>query len=126
MEITFLWSNRVILTLAVAFAVHTVHAKEVKCPSYQGKSALSTVDLFDGPPEERADLMPDVSKGNADHAYASWEVGYIFDKGRNLFLICHFSGSDDADGMKIKVEKKVQRCIFRTHGSGKPAELTCK
>jgi hypothetical protein len=125
MAITSLSLNRLILVLAVVLT-GTARAEEVACPSYQGKNALSSVVLFDGPPEQKADLMPDVSRGDADHAYASWEVGYIFESGGSLFLVCRFSGSSDANGLTIKVEKKVQRCIFRTHGRSRPAELSCK
>lgn len=117
--------NKIILGVALALA-GTAHAQEVKCPSYQGKVPLSTVVLFDGPPEQRADLMPDVSKGTGDHAYASWDVSYIFASGRNLFLVCKFASSPNSTDVTVKVEKKVQRCIYRTHSGAKPAELSCK
>jgi hypothetical protein len=117
--------NRLIVS-AVLVVVSMAHGEEAKCPSYKDKSPLSTVVLFDGPPEQRADLMPDVSKGRGDHAYASWDVSYVFDSGRNLFLVCRFAGMTDTDAVTVKVEKRVQRCIYRTHGKGKPAQLTCR
>lgn len=113
------------LSIALVLA-GTTHAQQAKCPSYQGKNFLSSVVLFDGPPEQRADLMPDVSKGSGDHAYALWDVSYIFASGRNLFLVCRFGGLENSSDVTIKVEKKVRRCIYRTHSGGKPAEMSCK
>jgi hypothetical protein len=99
-------------------------AQGASCPAYQEKNRLVTVTLFDGPPSEMASLMPDVSKGSGDHAYASWDVGYIFDAGRSLYLACEYSGSKKTTA--IKVEKKVQQCTYRTHAAPKPVELNCK
>jgi hypothetical protein len=118
--------NELILGVALVLIASIAHAQEAKCPSYQGKRPLSSVVVFDGPPEERADLIPDFAKGNSDHVYASWEVSYIFDAGRNLFLVCRYAGSGDAEAVTIKVDKRVKQCIYRTHGGGIPAELTCK
>jgi hypothetical protein len=94
------------------------------CPSLQGKSPLEDVDLFDGPPSERADLMADISRGTKHNVYASWDVGYIFDKGAQLFLVCHYTGMREP--LTVKVEKRVQRCIYRTHPGVQPAELRCR
>lgn len=102
----------------------TACAQEVKCPPYQGKNPLSSVSLFDGPPSEKADLMPDISRGSGDHGYASWDVGYLFDAGRSLFLVCRYMGLEQAT--IVKASKKVEHCVYRTHGSTKPAELSCK
>jgi hypothetical protein len=70
--------------------------------------------------------MPDVSRGSGDHAYASWDVSYIFDSSRSLFLVCRFAGVGDAKTVKVKVEKKVSHCIFQTHSGATPAELVCR
>jgi hypothetical protein len=125
MVTTSLWWNEIVVGAALMLA-GTAHGQAVKCPSYQEKTPLSTVVLYDGPPEQRADLMPDVSKGSGDRAYASWDVGYIFGSGRNLFLLCRFGDMDNAHAVTVKVEKKVERCVYRTHAGGKPAELSCK
>jgi len=119
--------NKLIFSVALVLSpIGTAHAQEAKCPSYHGKHPLTSVVVFDGPPEQRADLMPDVSKGSGDHAYASWDVSYIFDSGRNLFLVCRYADAGNANTVTVKVEKKLQRCIYRTHSGGRPAELICK
>jgi hypothetical protein len=117
-------SNSLVPTLAFVFAC-TTFAAEVKCPSYQSNHPLSSIVLFDGPPEEKADLMPDQSTGSGDHANSSWDVRYIFANGRTLSVVCRYFGLSDSKNVTIRVEKKVQRCVFRTHPIGQPAELTC-
>jgi hypothetical protein len=116
--------NKLIVSLALLLAMR-MQAQVAKCPPYKGKSPLSSVTVFDGPPEQRADLMPDVSKGSGDHTYASWDVAYILAAGRNLYLVCEFGGTGDKDTTTVKVEAKVEHCAYRTH-KGKPAEVTCK
>jgi len=118
-----MWCYRLGLAALLVIA-GSACAQGISCPAYREKNPLVTVTLFDGPPSEMASLMPDVSKGSGDHAYASWDVSYIFDAGRNLYLACQYSGSKKTTN--IKVEKKVQQCTYRTHAAPKPVELNCK
>lgn len=115
--------NKTSILIALMLA-DTALADEVKCPPLQGKSPLSVATVYDGPPEEMADLIPDESKGSGDHANASWEVGYIYDAGRNVYLVCKYTGLKDT--VTVNAKKKVQTCIYRTHSSKKPAEMFCK
>jgi hypothetical protein len=101
-------------------------SSETTCPALQDKHPLSSVILFDGPPEEKADLMPDASTGKGDQAVSTWNVGYIFTSGRKLFLVCKYSGTPQSGNVTVKVEKKVDRCVFRAPSKDRPAELTCQ
>lgn|ERR1039457_998702 len=126
METNSLLWIRPILGVALALELLAMaHAQEARCPAYKEKAPLSGVVLYDGPPEQKADLMPDISKGSGDHVYASWKVGYIFDKGRRLYLVCRFGNKID-DTSTVEVDARVQSCVFRSHRGGKPAELICK
>jgi hypothetical protein len=126
METNSLLWIRPILGVALALELLAMaHAQEARCPAYKEKAPLSGVVLYDGPPEQKADLMPDISKGGDDHVYASWKVGYIFDKGRKLYLVCRFGNKID-DTSTVEVDARVQSCVFRSHRGGKPAELICK
>jgi hypothetical protein len=113
------------LVLAFPVMLTAIACGQGKCPAYQGKSALTTVDLFDGPPEQKADLVPDKSTGSMERGYALWKVGYIFTQGRTLYVVCSYSGSDSKP-VTIKVAKKVHSCVFRAYGKARPAELNCK
>jgi hypothetical protein len=122
MEITSLWLTRVVLCASV-LTMGSAHAKEARCPPYHARSPLSGAVVFDGPPNERADLMPDQSRRSDDHAHAAWNVGYIFEMGRKLFLVCRYSNLSDT--VTIKVDKKVRRCIYDATPN-RPAELSCR
>ncbi len=101
-------------------------AQDARCSAFHERRPLFNVAVFDGPPEQLAALIPDVSRGTGDHAYASWDVAYLFDDGRTLYLVCKYGDWGSKDAVTVKVEKKVSRCIYRTYHGGKPAELTCK
>jgi hypothetical protein len=124
-EATAMSLLRPILSAGLLLAL-TAHAQEFKCPSYQGKNPLFNADVFDGPPEKNVQLEPDASRGNKSYTYALWKIGYLFDLGSTPFLVCKFAGLGDAQSMTIKVDKRVEQCVFRTHGGGQPAEAECK
>lgn len=115
-----------ILAGLLSLVAFTACAQELKCPASQGKNVLTSVDLFDGPPAERADLVPDDSRGTTNLMYASWKVGYLFDSGRKLYVVCSYSGPQPTSEVTLKAEKRVSSCIFRAHGKGHPTELSCK
>ena len=126
METNFLLWTRTILVGALALGLMAMaHAQEARCPAQKDKAPLSGVVLYDGPPEQKADLMPDISRGSGDHVYASWKVGYIFDKGRKLYLVCRFGNKID-NTSTVEVDAPVKSCVYRSRPGGKPAELICK
>lgn len=102
------------------------HAQQAQCPSNQGNQPLARVSVFDGPPAQHADLAPDDQKGSGDHLYLTWEIAYLFAMGHDVFLVCRYSPTADEPSMTIKLDKNVRKCIFRSHGSGHPAEAECK
>lgn len=111
---------------AVLLASTAVSAQSFKCPARQGKNPLAGVSIFDGPPAEKADLAPDQTKGSGDRLYASWDIGYLFGLGRTPYLVCKFAGLPDAQATTLKIDKKVEKCVFQAHPSGQPAEAECK
>lgn len=111
---------------AVLLIATLAPAQRFKCPALQGKNALASASVFDGPPAEKADLVPDLTKGSGDHLYSSWDIGYLFDMGRTPYLVCKYAGLPDAQAVTLKVDKRVAKCIFQAHGAGQPAEAECK
>jgi hypothetical protein len=63
-------------------------AAPVACPSSIGDGAaqhrLTNASIFDGPPEEKADLVPD-SSGRLD----LWKL-----EGVDAYLVCRFAGTE--------------------------------
>jgi hypothetical protein len=99
-------------------------AQQVGCPAAQGKSLLAGVSVFDGPPAEMADLVPDVSRGSAANLFQSWEVGYLFDQHRTVYLACRYAGVSAP--VVVKVEQRVKTCSFQAHGRTRAAEMSCR
>lgn len=118
-----MWFSRLAILVTVA-STGLSYAQVAGCPAYERNSPLVQVTVFDGPPNEMASLVPDVSKGSDHHTYASWDIGYIFDAGRILYLECSYLHSTKP--ITVKVDKKVKECVYRTHALPKPAELTCR
>jgi hypothetical protein len=99
-------------------------AQQNSCPRVQHDSPLKTVEVFDGPVEEMAELKPDISKGQGVHIRSIWNVGYVFDQGRTLYVLCKYQQS--VAPVKINIQRKVDACTFIAGSSKKPAELVCK
>jgi len=99
-------------------------AQQVSCPAAQGKSLLTGVTVFDGPPAEMADLVPDVSRGGAANLFQSWELGYLFDQHRTLYLACRYAGLPKP--VVVKIEQRVKMCAFQAHGRARAAEMSCR
>jgi hypothetical protein len=114
------------IAVAALVIAASASAQSFKCPSWQGKNTLAAVSVYDGPPAEEADLVPDLTKGSGDHLYSSWDIGYLFGIGRTPYLVCKFAGLPDAQAITLKIEKKVTKCIFQAHTGGQPAEAECK
>jgi hypothetical protein len=114
-----------ILGLALLFAA-AASAQEFKCPTTQGKKPLFNAEVFDGPPEKRGLLEPDDSRGNTSYTYPSWDVGYLFKIGRTPFMECRYGSLKDTETVTIKVDKPVQKCVFRANEGARPAEMICK
>jgi hypothetical protein len=100
-------------------------AQQFKCPASQGKSPLNNAAVFDGPPAQKADLVPDDSKGDLTYTYARWDVGYLTGSSHHVYLVCKYAGLGDAGSVTVKVDKPVQQCVFRAP-KGQPAEAVCK
>jgi hypothetical protein len=99
-------------------------AQQVSCPAAQGKSLLTGVTVFDGPPAEMADLVPDVSRGGQANLFQSWEVGYLFDQHRMVYLACRYAGLSAP--VVVKIEQRVKMCAFQAHGRARAAEMSCR
>ena len=99
-------------------------AQQASCPAAQGKSLLAGVSVFDGPPGEMADLVPDVSRGGEAHLFQSWEVGYLFDQHRTLYLSCRYAAV--VKPVVVKIDRRVKTCSFQAHGTARSAVMSCR
>ena len=86
------------------------------CPHRGG--ALRYVNVFDGPPEQLATLVPDVSGEQAGH----WKVGYVYDAGRILTVRCKYAGGKQVD---VPLPRRVERCNY-TADRAQSLKVACR
>jgi hypothetical protein len=99
-------------------------AEQAQCPESNGTARLVSATLYDGPPSEHADLMPDESrKTSGGGVESSWEVGYIFKAGRKLHVVCKYSA---AAALPIMLQPaNVQVCTFNSTADRR-VSLVCR
>lgn len=103
-----MWLNRGLTIFFAVSAFGCAAAKQTStdvCP-VQSNSYLQYVDVFDGPPEEMAILMPD--QVHDTHGY--WSLGYVYDAKRTVTVRCKYANSKTVD---VTLEEKVQRCDYK-------------
>jgi hypothetical protein len=77
------------MATAAAFlilAAATASPQAGQCPSFPGQT-LAYIGIFDGPPEERADLAPDE---NGSQAGKAWNVWKLTPGPRGFFVNCSY------------------------------------
>ncbi len=106
--------NRCAALALLLFAPASAWAGTFQCPAAHEGAALTSVDLYDGPVDEHADLAPDHSSETRRYQTARWDVGYIRKAGRQLFVDCQYGKKH----LVVKPPPEVQRCVYRVvkHG----------
>jgi hypothetical protein len=110
------------LALALALPALAACAGETSCPQVQAGARLVSVTLFDGPPSEHADLVPDSYRKTRDGGRSEWDVAYVFQAGRQLHVECKYG--DKAAPVVIEPPPSTTRCEFVTRAKGAKS-LTC-
>jgi hypothetical protein len=87
-------SRRAIAIVSLFMLCAAAHAES--CPALRDRRPLVSVDLFDGPVAEMADLVPDATTDSKNRAHASWKLGYIYDSGHVVYVKCVYRGAKDA------------------------------
>lgn len=110
--------NRLLFIASVFGACAYAFAAEVHCPpsvSARGKTfPLADASVFDGPPEEHADLMPDLETSEWDIA-TDQKAGKT--PGRSLYLVCRYSGSQRT--VSLRIPRDATRCKVEGIASGR-------
>jgi hypothetical protein len=100
--------------VALAAAPVSVSAGEIRCPTTHAGSQLTTVTLFDGPPSEHADLEPDTFHQSKGGSRSEWDVAYIYQAGRHLFVECQYG--PEAPAVILEPEPSTSKCEFQSKG----------
>ena len=97
-------------------------AKTMSCPaSYRGQT-LAQVDLFDGPPAEMADLVPDRDFATKDGKTSVWNVHYVYEQSRSVYLQCQYGSGRII--INVHAKSPVHTCTYTEHKDGKKS-LSC-
>jgi hypothetical protein len=119
METIFMsWSSRsnILPFAALSLWSGVVLAADV-CPA-RAPHVLRYVDVFDGPPEQLATLVPDVAHPQS----GSWELGYVYDAGRIVTFRCKY---DDGKQIDVKLAHRVDKCSY-TLNSKQELKVSCR
>lgn len=111
-----------LLPLTLTIVGISAYANEAACPKFHGGARLVTVSIFDGPPSEHADLMPDRFRTTKDGSSSEWDVAYVFQAGRKLFVECKYGKK--AAPVVMKPSPRTTKCTFIDQDRG-PRSLTC-
>ena len=87
------------------------------CPS-QREQPLRFVDVFDGPVEELATLVPDRAQQYSGH----WQLGYVYDAGRSVTIRCKYA---DGHVVDVPLPKRIRGCDYKINAR-KDLRLDCK
>ncbi len=87
------------------------------CPTKEG-TTLRLVDVFDGPPESLATLMPD----EAGERSGYWNLKYVYDAGRSVTIRCKYADDETHD---VKLLAVTTRCDYAID-SQQGLTLLCK
>jgi hypothetical protein len=74
------------------------------CPD-SGGTTLRLVDVFDGPPESLATLIPD----EAGERSGYWNLKYVYDAGRSVTIRCKYANGEAHD---VKLSAGTRRCDY--------------
>ncbi|MGY5958041.1 STY0301 family protein [Kosakonia sp. BK9b] len=104
------WSNALFLSSVALFFSSTAFAEKVNCPAFIKDSnktySMNLIDVFVGPPEERASLLPDTDEE------MTWTLKDSQDYARahntSIFLVCRYKGTNKK--ATVKVPETAQKC----------------
>jgi hypothetical protein len=105
-----------VLVSAFWIAHYPVAAADI-CP-YRDGQPLHNVDVFDGPPEEMATLVPDKDQKRSGY----WLLAGVYDGGRFVTIRCKYADGQASD---VKILNKVTKCDYKTDAK-KALTISCK
>jgi len=113
------WSRHAFVALIASVVCGQISALAAGpvCPARHSQP-LRFVDVFDGPPEELATLVPDAAKNRSGY----WELGYVYDANRIVTIRCRYADGNTVD---IKLTEKIERCSYKIDAK-KTLRLRCK
>ena len=111
-------SRALALLLALLSGSSILRALAVEvCPLRDGQP-LRFVDVFDGPAEKLATLVPD----RAGKRSGYWRLDYVYDAGRVVVIRCKYA---DKSTLNITLSNRVHRCDYKIDAK-KTLRVSCQ
>jgi len=109
--------------LILAAATATPPAVASECPAVAGQT-LVYIQIFDGPPEKKADLAPDQTK---KQGATTWNIWKLYAGPDGLYVNCSYGKTlagpyDQTETIKLPATAKTCRADFKI--GPKPSDLT--
>ena len=96
---------------------------ESRCPDTHAGAHLAGASLFDGPPSEHADLVPDrIHQGRRGVLTSEWDVAAMPRAGRQIYLECRYGSGAPTIVSTLTTERA---CTLVSRRTG-PTTLVCK
>lgn len=105
-----------LLACLAASLPSAVSAAEI-CPARSGQFPRY-LSVFDGPPEEMADLVPDTDSAGSSF----WDLAYVYDAGRIVTIRCKYADGTIAD---MPLPDRIKRCRYKP-GPNRTARVFCQ
>ncbi len=102
-----MWSNKLIAAVLLAACGLPAQAQVIKCPVSQQGHSLTTLGLFDGPPDQLYELVPQDG---------GWKLGYKAASPYGFFISCEYNKSPDDQNpieLNFHVKPNVSACLFQ-------------
>ncbi len=109
--------------LSLTLAATHVQAVESSCPSAWLGRPLVSGYVLDGPLQDNAILEEDAGGTKNDREFATWQVAYVYDDGRQITLECRYRGATEP--IAIVVVEPVKTCSYSKSKTG-AVELGCQ
>ncbi len=104
------WSKLILLGSAALFFSGALYAEKITCPSVMKEGnktyRMNLVDVFVGPPEERASLLPDTDEEMVWTLQDSQD--YARAHNTSVFLVCQYKGTKKT--VTLNVPQIAQKC----------------
>ena len=114
------WSRKLgtALLCAAMFGQGAARAADTAPCQAKPATALKYVEVYDGPPEELASLMPDEERNDS----GTFTLGDIYKDGRFVTIRCKYADGTTAD---VKLATKVESCKYAI-GKDKKVSFICR
>ena len=116
-----MWSTSALLFVALMSGTPQRAAAPTSCPVASGGVRMTGGDVYDGPVEENAILVPDSARTMRGTEVSTWDVRTTYAAGRQIYLSCEYASRPK---VTIRVSRAVRTCRY---SDGRPAKaLACR